>query len=368
MFDYSIMKERLCYIELLQTEDLFMIELRGVTKIYGGKVKALDDVSLSIDDGCIYGFLGPNGAGKTTAIKLMTGIIKPDSGSILVNGLAAMSIESKRNIGFVADDPNVFLRLKGIEYLSFMADMYDVGSAGRAQRIEELGARFEMSKALSDKIQSYSHGMRQKIVIMGALLHQPKVWILDEPMTGLDPKSSFELKKIIGLVLGFTGVVLVNFSLLDSALFSFSLTGEGFIAISSLFSAATAILIRKNAGKVDAVKLNGWQLLLGGLLLMTVGLTGYPHFPAFNLVSGLLLLYLAAISAVAFTIWFVLLKHHNVSYLSQFKFAIPVFGSLLSVIFIPEEYLGLEILAAILLVALGTLIVNRRSKTNVELE
>jgi len=175
-------------------------------------------------------------------------------------------------------------------------------------------------------------------------------------------------KKIIGLVLGFTGVVLVNFSLLDSALFSFSLTGEGFIAISSLFSAATAILIRKNAGKVDAVKLNGWQLLLGGLLLMTVGLTGYPHFPAFNLVSGLLLLYLAAISAVAFTIWFVLLKHHNVSYLSQFKFAIPVFGSLLSVIFIPEEYLGLEILAAILLVALGTLIVNRRSKTNVELE
>ncbi|MBT3320357.1 MAG: ABC transporter ATP-binding protein [Clostridia bacterium] len=174
-----------------------MIELKGVTKIYGGKVKALDDVSLSVDDGCIYGFLGPNGAGKTTTIKLMTGIIKPDSGSVLVNGLPAMSIESKKNIGFVPDDPNVFLRLKGVEYLSFMADMYEVRSAEREERIRELGARFEMSSALGDKIQSYSHGMRQKIVIMGALMHRPRVWILDEPMTGLDPKSSFELKKMM---------------------------------------------------------------------------------------------------------------------------------------------------------------------------
>jgi ABC-2 type transport system ATP-binding protein len=176
---------------------MFMIELKGVTKIYGGKVKALDDVSLSVDDGCIYGFLGPNGAGKTTTIKLMTGIIKPDSGSVLVNGLPAMSIESKKNIGFVPDDPNVFLRLKGVEYLSFMADMYEVRSAEREERIRELGARFEMSSALGDKIQSYSHGMRQKIVIMGALMHRPRVWILDEPMTGLDPKSSFELKKMM---------------------------------------------------------------------------------------------------------------------------------------------------------------------------
>ena len=175
-------------------------------------------------------------------------------------------------------------------------------------------------------------------------------------------------KKIIGLVLGLAGVVLVNFSLLDNSLFSFSLTGEGFIAISSLFSAATAILIRKNKGKVDVVKLNGWQLFLGGLLLMAVGFTGYPYFPAFTWVTGLLLIYLAAISAVAFTIWFVLIRHHNVSYLSQFKFAIPIFGSLLSVIFIPEEHLGLEIFDAILLVALGTIIVNRRSKKSLELE
>ena len=174
-----------------------MIELSGITKIYGGKVKALDNITLSVPDGCIYGFLGPNGAGKTTAIKLITGIIKPDSGSVLVNGLPAMTIESKKNIGFVPDDPNVFLRLKGIEYLGFLADMYDVAGIERESRIKELSERFGMVKALGDKIQSYSHGMRQKIVIMGALLHQPKVWILDEPMTGLDPKSSFELKKMM---------------------------------------------------------------------------------------------------------------------------------------------------------------------------
>jgi len=174
-----------------------MIELKDITKIYGGKVKALDNVTLSVPDGCIYGFLGPNGAGKTTAIKLITGIIKQDSGSVKVGGEEAMSLESKKNIGFVPDDPNIFLRLKGIEYLSFMADMYDVDSQDRQSRIKELSERFELSKALSDKIQSYSHGMRQKIVLMGALIHQPKVWILDEPMTGLDPKSSFELKKMM---------------------------------------------------------------------------------------------------------------------------------------------------------------------------
>ena len=169
-------------------------------------------------------------------------------------------------------------------------------------------------------------------------------------------------KKIIGLVLGFSGVVLVNFSLLDNSLFSFSLTGEGFIAISSLFGAATTILIRKNSGRVDPVKLNGWQLFLGGLLLSAVGFSGYPHFPAIGLGSGLLLVYLASLSAVAFTLWFILLKYHNASTLTQYKFAVPVFGSILSVIFITGENIGIEILAAILLVSLGTFIVNRQGR------
>jgi ABC-2 type transport system ATP-binding protein len=175
-----------------------MIELIGVSKTYGGKVKALDNVSLMIDSGCIFGFLGPNGAGKTTAIKLITGILKADSGTIRVEGIDIEKdpLGAKKIIGFVPDDPNVFLRLKGIEYLSFMADIYSVGRE-RKDRIERLAHRFEMDSALGDRIQSYSHGMRQKIVLMGALIHNPKVWILDEPMTGLDPKAAFELKAMM---------------------------------------------------------------------------------------------------------------------------------------------------------------------------
>lgn len=175
-----------------------MIELSGVSKTYGGKVKAVDNISLTIDSGCIFGFLGPNGAGKTTTIKLITGIIKPDNGRILVDGsdVEKEPIKTKKSIGFVPDDPNVFLRLKGVEYLSFMADIYEVGSE-RQSRISELARRFEMTNALGDRIQSYSHGMRQKIVLMGALLHKPSVWILDEPMTGLDPKSAYELKNMM---------------------------------------------------------------------------------------------------------------------------------------------------------------------------
>lgn len=176
-----------------------MIELIGVSKTYGGRVKAVDNISLSIDSGCIYGFLGPNGAGKTTTIKLITGIIKPDEGRITVDGcdIEKEPIKTKKSIGFVPDDPNVFLRLKGIEYLSFMADIYEVGSTERQRIISDLAARFNMTNALGDKIQSYSNGMRQKIVLMGALLHNPDVWILDEPMTGLDPKSAFELKAMM---------------------------------------------------------------------------------------------------------------------------------------------------------------------------
>lgn len=176
-----------------------MIELINVSKTYGGKVKAVDNISLTVDSGCIYGFLGPNGAGKTTTIKLVSGIIQPDTGTIRVEGhdTRTDALGAKMSIGFVPDDPNVFLRLKGIEYLAFMGDIYGVSSAQRKKIIAELAERFDMGNALGDKIQSYSHGMRQKIVIMGALLHTPKVWILDEPMTGLDPKSAFELKKMM---------------------------------------------------------------------------------------------------------------------------------------------------------------------------
>lgn len=176
-----------------------MIELSNVNKSYNGKNKAVDNLSITIKDGEIFGFLGPNGAGKTTTIKMITGIIEPDTGSIKINGLDVSKnpLEAKKQFAYVPDSPDMFLKLKGIEYLNFMGDIYEVPKEVRKDRVKSLGERFEMSSALGDTIQSYSHGMRQKIVLMGALLHNPSVWILDEPLTGLDPKSSFTLKEMM---------------------------------------------------------------------------------------------------------------------------------------------------------------------------
>lgn len=176
-----------------------MIELTGVTKSYNGKIKAVDNINLTINDGEIFGFIGPNGAGKTTTIKMITGIIKMDNGSIRINSTDTKEnpIKAKKQFGYVPDSPDMFLRLKGIEYLNFMADIYDVSTNDRNMKIQNLSKRFEMEGALSDQIQSYSHGMRQKIIIMGALMHNPSIWILDEPLTGLDPKSSYILKEMM---------------------------------------------------------------------------------------------------------------------------------------------------------------------------
>lgn len=174
-----------------------MIEFADVCKKFGPTKTAADHLNLTVEDGEIFGFLGPNGAGKTTSIKMMTGVLKPDSGSIRINGVdvARHPLEAKRQFGYVPDSPDQFLRLKGIEYLNFLADMYDVSSDLRTERVKKFADEFGMSQALGDTIQSYSHGMRQKIVIIGALIHDPAVWILDEPMTGLDPKSAYILKQ-----------------------------------------------------------------------------------------------------------------------------------------------------------------------------
>lgn len=173
-----------------------MISIKNINKSYNGYTKVVDNLSLDIRPGEIFGFLGPNGAGKTTTIKMITGITKPDQGTIHINGkeIQESPVLAKKEFGFVPDNPNVFLRLKGIEYLNFIADAYGVEKELRIKRIQRLAKRFAMDKALSDQINSYSHGMRQKIVIIGVLLHSPNVWILDEPMTGLDPKASHLLK------------------------------------------------------------------------------------------------------------------------------------------------------------------------------
>lgn len=176
-----------------------MVNLNNITKSYNGNYKAVDNLNLEIKDGEIFGLLGPNGAGKTTTIKMITGIIAPTKGNIEINGIdiSKQSIKAKEQFGYVPDSPDMFLRLKGIEYLNFMADVYGVSNEERTARIKELSKRFEMDFALGDKIQTYSHGMRQKIVLMGVMIHNPKVWILDEPMTGLDPKSAFTLKEMM---------------------------------------------------------------------------------------------------------------------------------------------------------------------------
>lgn len=177
-----------------------MIEINGVSKSYNkGNAKAVDNISLTVRDGEIFGFLGPNGAGKTTLIKMITGILNADRGSIKINGwdIGQDTYKAKMQFGFVPDDPNIFPRLTGIEYLTFMADVYEVSSVVRLQRMQNLLDRFQLSSAIGDRIQSYSHGMKQKLAVIGALLHNPPVWILDEPMTGLDPRSSYDLKEMM---------------------------------------------------------------------------------------------------------------------------------------------------------------------------
>ena len=176
-----------------------MIELKNISKEYKKGKKVIDNLNMIVNDGEIFGFLGPNGAGKTTTIKMMAGILDIDNGDIIIDGKSIKTnpIEAKMSMGLVPDSPDAFLKLKGIEYLNFMADVYAVSSDDRKNRINELSEKFEISNVLNNKIESYSHGMRQKIVIIGALLHNPKNWILDEPMTGLDPKSSFELKRLM---------------------------------------------------------------------------------------------------------------------------------------------------------------------------
>ena len=176
-----------------------MIEIQNLSKFYVKDKKSVDTLNLTIKDGEIFGFLGPNGAGKTTTIKMITGILNPDEGDIFIDGksIKTQSLEAKKNFGFVPDSPDMFLRLKGIEYLNFIADIYEISEELRKKRIEELTQKFEIHDVLQNQMQTYSHGMRQKIIICGVLLNNPKNWILDEPMTGLDPKSSYDLKEMM---------------------------------------------------------------------------------------------------------------------------------------------------------------------------
>ena len=176
-----------------------MIEIKTVSKTYNNNIKAIDKLNLTINDGEIVGFIGLNGAGKTTTIKMMTGILQPDTGTIKVNGydIVKDSLKAKQIIGYIADSPDMFLKLTGMEFINFIANIYKVPLNERRERIKTFGDRFGLSDVLDKPMQSYSHGMRQKMMVVAALVHDPAVWILDEPLIGLDPTSAFELKKMM---------------------------------------------------------------------------------------------------------------------------------------------------------------------------
>ena len=177
---------------------MIMINIKNVSKEYVEGIKAVDNLSIHIKPGEIYGFIGPNGAGKSTTIKMITGITDFTDGEIFINGISVKDEKKmKMQFGYVSDSPDMFLKLKGIEYLNFLATIYNVPKEEKQKRILNLAEKFELTSVLGDKIQTYSHGMRQKIMVMGALIHEPKVWILDEPLTGLDPKSSYVLKEMM---------------------------------------------------------------------------------------------------------------------------------------------------------------------------
>lgn len=177
-----------------------MLRVNSVTKKYpGNKVPSVDNVSFEIKPGEIFGFIGSNGAGKTTTIKMMTGILSIDSGNVEIFGkdIEKDPEDAKRLFGYVSDNHEVYERLSGMEYLNFLANIYDVSKEDRKVRIEKYANLFDLSQSLTQPIKSYSHGMKQKLCIIGALLHNPKLWVLDEPMTGLDPQASHKLKELM---------------------------------------------------------------------------------------------------------------------------------------------------------------------------
>ncbi|HJJ27977.1 MAG TPA: ABC transporter ATP-binding protein [Methanocorpusculum sp.] len=175
-----------------------MLKITALTKTYNGHA-AVDNLNLTIEKGDIYGFIGANGAGKTTTIKCIVGIHGFDSGEITIDGhsVKTQPLECKSILAYIPDNPDIYDHLTGIQYLNFIADMYGVTAAERTQRIEKYAGLFEITSNLGDLVSSYSHGMKQKLVITGALIHSPKLLILDEPFVGLDPKAALTLKNLM---------------------------------------------------------------------------------------------------------------------------------------------------------------------------
>ena len=176
-----------------------MLEIRNYSKSYKEGVKAADNVSLTVESGDIFGFIGHNGAGKSTTIRAVVGVLDFTDGEILIDGHSVKDepIECKRVTAYIPDNPDLYDNLTGIQYLNFIADVFDISTTDREARIKKYADLFEITASLGDQIGSYSHGMKQKVAIISALIHNPKLLVLDEPFVGLDPKATFVLKEIM---------------------------------------------------------------------------------------------------------------------------------------------------------------------------
>ena len=195
-----------------------MLKIEHLTKVYGNK-KAVDDLSLHIQKGEIYGFIGHNGAGKTTTIKSCCGILKFDSGEIYVDGVSIKDNPTacKAKIAYLPDNPDLYEYMTGIKYLNFIADIFGVSSADRQSRIHQYAEMFEITADLAQPISAYSHGMKQKLAIISALIHNPKLIIMDEPFVGLDPKASHLIKGIMRDICNDGGAIFFSTHVLEVA-------------------------------------------------------------------------------------------------------------------------------------------------------
>ena len=195
-----------------------MLQIKQLTKHYGTKT-AVDGLTLTIQPGEIYGFLGPNGAGKTTTLKCCCGILQPDSGEVFVDGVSMQKepLQAKQKLAYLPDDPKLYEYMTGIQYLDFIANVYGVSDAARAERTRIYSERFGLNDALSQPIGAYSHGMKQKLAIISALLHAPKLILMDEPFVGLDPLASHQLKQTMRAFCDAGGAIFFSTHVLEVA-------------------------------------------------------------------------------------------------------------------------------------------------------
>ena len=195
-----------------------MLEVKNVVKTYGDK-KALNDVSFTVNDGEIFAFIGHNGAGKTTLIKAIVGIHEFDSGEILINGKSIKDnpVECKEEMAFVPDNPELYENMKAIDFINFICDMYEVSQAVREKNIKKYAKLFEIEDNLNDSISSFSHGMKQKVALISALAHEPKILIMDEPFVGLDPKAVFDVKSVMNEMVKEGKIIFFSTHILDVA-------------------------------------------------------------------------------------------------------------------------------------------------------